>query len=146
MRKNTNMCKRMKSFLLQAEVYVRYPQCTINKQKCKRYVELRDIEANNGFYQKYVTVDYPITPESVNSYADAADYRKNPEVINQAVARRNLGDITETQKILNSDMTELQRLVKQSQEVVERLKAANAVQPADKDTNNKEGDTNGNSL
>lgn len=126
MSKTNNKCRRVKSSLLQAEVYVRYPKCTINKQERKQYVELKDIEASNGVFQKYVTVDYPITPESVNSYADAADYRKNPEVINQAVARTNLGDITDAQKILNSDATQLRNLVKQSQELLARVEAARA--------------------
>lgn len=123
MSEKKNKCRRIKSSLLQAEIYVRYPKCTINKQERKRYVELRDVEAQNGFFQKYVTVDYPITPESVNSYADAADYRKNPEVINQAVARRNLGDITEIQRITNSDMTQLRALVEKSQDVLKRLES-----------------------
>lgn len=126
MSEKKNKCRRVKSSLLQAEVYVRYPKCTINKQACKQYVELRDVEAQNGFFQKYVTVDYPITPESVNSYADAADYRKNPEVINQAVPRQNLGDITGVQQMLNSDATQLRELVKQSQDLLKRMETARA--------------------
>lgn len=139
---NKNKCRRVKLPLLQAEVFVRYPTCTINKQERKRYVELRDVEAQNGFFQKYVTVDYPITPESVNSYADAADYRKNPEVINQAVARRNLGDITEIQKITNSDMTQLRALVEKSQDVLKRLESARKTAEPAVSVEAKEGGVN----
>lgn len=122
-------CRRVKSSLIQAEVYVRYPKCTINKQERKRYVELKDVETSNGLFQKYVTVDYPITPESVNSYADSADYRTNPDVINQAVARKNLGDITEVQHLLNSDATQLRRIVQEAQDVLKRVEQARATAP-----------------
>lgn len=142
MSEKKNKCRRVKSSLLQAEIYVRYPKCTINKQERKRYVELRDVEAQNGFFQKYVTVDYPITPESVNSYADAADYRKNPEIINQAVARRNLGDITEIQRITNSDMTQLRALVEKSQDVLKRLESARKTAEPAVSVETKEGGVN----
>lgn len=125
MKKNT--CSRVKCNLLQAEVYVRFPvRVCGDGTKCRRYVELQEIPTQNGVVEHYVELDYPITAESVNSYADSADYRKNPEVIRQAVPRQNLGDISEVQKLLREDMSALRDIAIRSQEIMDKLQQVSA--------------------
>lgn len=125
MKKNT--CTRVKCNLLQAEVYVRYPvRVCGDGTKCRKYVELQEVPTQNGFVEHYVELDYPITADSVNSYADSADYRKNPEVIRQAVPRQNLGDISEVQKLLREDMSSLRDIATRSQEIMEKLQKIQA--------------------
>lgn len=121
MRKNKNevRCKRMN--LLEAEVYVRFPISTIGDKQVKQYVELQEETTQNGIREHYVAVDYPITPESVNSYADSADYRKNPDVIKNAVHRQNLGDVSEVQKVMSNDMTEMRLMFAKMQEVMKKV-------------------------
>lgn len=127
-RPKKNACQRVKSNLLEAEVYVRYPYSTINGKQVKRYVELRETVKSNGIVQEYVTCNYPITPESVNSYADSANYRKNPEVITQAKPRTNLGDISEVQKVLGADLSELRSLYTKSNDILQKIQTLQAQQ------------------
>lgn len=124
MRKNKNevKCRRMR--LLEAEVYVRFPVSTLENKQVKQYIELQEETAQNGIVERYVAVDYPITPESVNSYADSADYRKNPDVIKNAVHRQNLGDVSEIQKVMSNDMTELRTMYAKMQEVMKKIETA----------------------
>lgn len=72
----------------------------------------------NGYVQELVEKDYPITSESVTSYADGADYRNDPaQAVANAPARVNLGDITEAQKFLDNP----QNFIKTFNEVKEKL-------------------------
>lgn len=121
MRKNKNEVKCRRMNLLEAEVYVRFPVSTIADKQVKQYVELQEETAQNGVVERYVAVDYPITPESVNSYADSADYRKNPDVIKNAVRRQNLGDVSEVQKVMSNDMTEMRTMFAKMQEVMKKI-------------------------
>lgn len=120
--KKKEKCTRVRCNLLQAEVYVRFPvRVCGDGSTCRKYVELQEVPTQNGVTEHYVEMDYPITAESVNSYADSADYRKNPEVIRQAVPRQNLGDISEVQKLLREDMSALRDIASRSQEIMEKL-------------------------
>lgn len=121
MRKNKNPIHCRRCNLLEAEVYVRFPVSTLEDKQVKQYIELQEETAQNGVVERYVAVDYPITPESVNSYADSADYRKNPDVIKNAVPRKNLGDISEVQKVMSNDMTEMRTMFAKMQEVMKKI-------------------------
>lgn len=123
MTKKNNPLRKVRCNLLQAEVYVRYPVCLIDGAPVRRYCELQEQPCSNGIIEHCVEVDYPITPESVNSFADSADYKKNPEVINQAVSRQNLGDISEIQKVLSHDLSAMRDMLAQSQEVLKKVQA-----------------------
>lgn len=115
-------CSRVKCNLLQAEVFVRFPvRICDDGTKIRKYVELQETTTQNGVIEDYVEMDYPVTAESVNSFADSADYRKNPEVIKQAVPRQNLGDIAEVQQLLRSDMSALREIAARSQEVLTKI-------------------------
>lgn len=121
-------CTRVKCNLLQAEVYVRFPVRVCGNGKVTRYCELQETPCSNGVVEKLVECDYPITAESVNSYADSADYRKNPEIIRQATPRQNLGDISDMQQVLRNDMSAMRDLMKNSQEVLAKLEEYKAKQ------------------
>lgn len=114
-------CKRVISNLLEAEVYVRFPVRLVGKNEIKQYLELQEVPYSNGVREEYVLVDYPVTEDSVNSYADSADYRTNPEVISQAQPRKNLGDVSEIQKTLRNDLSEMREMLKVSQETLQKL-------------------------
>lgn len=84
----------------------------------EKYVSLEKKDLPNGYVQELVEKDYPITSESVTSYADGADYRNDPaQAVANAPARVNLGDITEAQKFLDNP----QNFIKTFNEVKEKL-------------------------
>lgn len=128
--KNKGPVKRVRCNLLEAEVYVRFPVCIIDGKPIRQYCELQETPCKNGVVENYVQVDYPVTPESVNSYADSADYKKNPEVVTKAVSRQNLGDITEIQQVLRNDMTAMRDMLQRSQEVAKKLEEFNKANSA----------------
>lgn len=69
----------------------------------KKIYVLERQQVGNGFQDVLVEKDYPITSESVTSYADGADYRNDPaQAIANAPTRVNLGDITEAQDFLSN--------------------------------------------
>lgn len=87
-------------------VYVR--DCTPIMQKHipqqKIEVVTERVELPTGYYEKLVEREYPITSESVSSYADTADFRNDPlGAIASAPKRVNLGDITGVQEFANGD-------------------------------------------
>ncbi len=119
-KEKVNKCERKYLPLLQAEVYVRFPvRVGADGKKETKYTELQRTPAKNGIIENYVEVDYPVTADSLNSYADSVDYRKNPDVVTRAVPRQNLGDVTEMQKIAGMDSGALQALA-------DKMKAASA--------------------
>lgn len=128
MTNKNNPLRKIRCNLLQAEVYVRYPVCLIDGAPVRRYCELQEQPCTNGIIEHCVQVDYPITPESVNSFADSSDYKKNPEVINQAVPRQNLGDISEIQKVLSNDLSAMRDMLVQSQEVLKKVQEVQTAQ------------------
>ena len=70
----------------------------------KKYLSLERKTLDNGYIEELVEKDYPITPDSVASYADGADYRNDVmQAIENAPKRVNLGDISEAQEFINSD-------------------------------------------
>lgn len=119
--KKDNKCTRVRCNLLEAEVYVRFPVRICGKEKVRQYVELQEVPCENGIQEQYVLVDYPVTAESVNSFAESADYHTNPEVVTRAQPRQNLGDITEVQQMLRSDMSGLRDLVASAKDTLAKL-------------------------
>lgn len=99
---------RVNCNLLQAEVYARNAQLLPKENHNygnRKYMELRNVPYANGIRQEYVEVDYPITPETVKSYAASCDYHNDPAA---AMATpppgANLGDLTTLQDILSKDL------------------------------------------
>lgn len=80
-------------------------------QQPKKYSSLEEIKLPNGLVYELVEKDYPITPESVTSYADGADYRLDPQrAIENAPKRVNLGDVGEVQEFIKTNPMEAVRL------------------------------------
>lgn len=136
------VCKREFSNIMQGEVYVRFPERVVGTQRVKQYNVLREVPYANGIREELVAVDYPITPESVNSYADSADYHTNPEVIRQATPRQNLGDITEVQQMLRNDMSQMQAMVASAQETLKKIENYQAKTATKVVNNEKAGEEN----
>lgn len=84
---------------------------TKSVQQQKKYSSLEEIKLPNGRVYELVEKDYPITPESVTSYADGADYRLDPQrAIENAPKRVNLGDVGEVQDFIKANPMEAVRL------------------------------------
>lgn len=84
-----------------------------------KYFELVREVKPEGLIETMREMPYPHTIESVKSYAEASDYRNDPaSAMYQASKnpRKNLGDIRETQSILELDSQAAQALVKTLQE------------------------------
>lgn len=105
---------KVKCNLLQAEVYARNAElCTAcaHNYKNKMYKELRNVQTADGMKQVLVDVPYPVTPESVKSYAASADYRNDVGAAMASPAPgANLGDLTDVQKVLSADMESAREL------------------------------------
>lgn len=133
-------CARVNFSLIQAECYVRYPsRVSADGVAVKKYGELQQKTVDDGIKEVYVEVDYPITPESVNSYADSADYRRNPQVIKDAVnsGRVNLGDLTEVQRVLQEDTANIVDILNRQKDILDKVAVAQS-QEKEKQQNQEE--------
>lgn len=110
------------------------PKCSATQ--CPRpthYFSLEKKQLDNGYTFELEKVDYPITSESITSYVDSADYRRDPmQAIANAPKRVNLGDITEVQKFIESDPQQAVRVYKAVGEKLQEYykKKENAPAPA----------------
>lgn len=103
--------------------------CNLIKQNCfvhecvasssslaslESFVSCDEVATESGISLEYTTHDYPITPASVNSYVESADYRRDPV---SAVARghhmKNLGDVASLQEVASLDLETARSLYKQ---------------------------------
>lgn len=116
MSKSNTFNSRIQSNLLQQNCFVRD---AINKSELvsgqpSEYVSLDEVVTSKGVELKESVEPYPITPEYVSSFADSADYRRDPiQAINNSVKGVNLGDITDIQKVSQLDTTEARALYDQ---------------------------------
>lgn len=80
---------------------------SIASHTIKQYNSLERVAERNGYRDEIQRKDYPINSESVTSYADGADYRRDPaQAIANAPKRVNLGDISEAQDFLRENPQE----------------------------------------
>lgn len=130
MKKIQTNCLMQNCFLREASTQ---HDCRFSKQP-KTYIELQNKVVSDGIKQEYVEVEYPHTAERVSSYAEAADYRRDPfAAVAKAKPRDNLGDIVDLQKIANMDTSARTAFINSLSEAVQTLKKANevpAVKPA----------------
>lgn len=99
-----------------------------NKEQ-KKYASLERVQLPNGYVEKIVQKDYPISSKSVSSYADGADYRKDPSAaIANAPKRTNLGDVSEVQDFLRENPQQAALQYKSILDKVERYFAEQAKQ------------------
>lgn len=103
--------------------------CRFAKQG-KTYIELQNKVVPDGIKQEYVEVEYPHTAERVNSYAEAADYRRDPfAAIAKSQPRENLGNIIDLQKLANMDTSARKAYINSLSAAVETLKKVDTVSP-----------------
>lgn len=116
---------RVNCNLLQAEIYARNAQMClpcVHNYSGKKYNELRNVDVANGIAQVPVEVPYPITPDSVKSYAASADYRNDPATaMAMQPSAPNLGDLTDVQKVLSADMESARELYANLKQVFENV-------------------------
>ena len=82
---------------------------------------------------KVVEREYPITPETVKSYAESADYHTDPASAAAAAAanpRKSLGDIRDIQKVASMDSAQFLELARRMNAAAEEIqkKAAAAAE------------------
>ena len=115
----------------QMEVYARNPEicrdCKGNSA-IKSYYELREKTTANGISYNLEKVDYPITPESVASYAASADYRNDINAaFNSSSRGQNLGSVAaDMQSVLSLDSDAAQKLYASLKQKFESASAAAA--------------------
>lgn len=119
-------CIRQNCFLHE---YSMEHDCRFARQG-KTYIELQNKVVPDGIKQEYVEVEYPHTAERVNSYAEAADYRRDPfAAIAKSQPRENLGNIIDLQKLANMDTSARKAYIDSLSAAVETLKKSTAVAP-----------------
>lgn len=118
--------------------------CRFSKQP-KTYVELQNKVVSDGIKQEYVEVEYPHTAERVNSYAEAADYRRDPfAAIVKSQPRENLGNIIDLQKLANMDTSARKAYINSLSEAIETLKKSTTVAPDVKADENTQSEVKSN--
>lgn len=96
----------------------------------KKYIELRQKVVSNGIVEEIVEVDYPVTPESVKSFSESTDFKRDLNG-NLKTGRANLGDCTDLQSILNMDSENARRAYSRLQDTINAVNnSANPVDPA----------------
>lgn len=107
---NLGETKRIQTNLLEQNCYVRdfvSPFDEKNDYQNKTFVSLDEKIVDDGVKEVYTQNDYPITPESVNSYSDSVDYKVDPlAAVNLPAAGKNIGDVSMYQKILEMNPIE----------------------------------------
>lgn len=87
----------------------------------KYYASLEKRMLPNGYVFELEKVEYPINSETVTSYIDSADYRRDPmAAIANAPKRVNLGDISEVQNFIATNPQEAVRMYRAVGEQLEK--------------------------
>ena len=101
------------------DIDVNYKQPSNCDDTIREYQSLERKHLPNGYIEQIEKKDYPINSQSVTSYADGADYRRDPvAAVANAAKRVNLGDITQVQDFLKNDP---QQAVRVYRDVLNRL-------------------------
>lgn len=102
--------KRVQTNLLEQNVYVRDMLPPFDEKKdylIDSYIGLDTVVGDMCEKDVLSGNPYPITPDSVNSYADSTDYRTDPlAAMNSSAPGKNIGDVAMYQKILSMDPLE----------------------------------------
>lgn len=103
-------CTRLKTNILRQDCYVR--ECfgaedlRSHVASVKTYPVLEQVTEQGGVREVLSERPYPVTPESVNSFADSCDYKLDPAGC-QISGRKNLGDIRFAQDLFSMDSATL---------------------------------------
>lgn len=109
---------------------------TIDTKKSKTiasYPSLEKKKLPNGYVEQVEEKDYPINSDSVSSYVDGADYRRDPATaIANSKKRVNLGDVAEVQEFLKNNPQEAVRLARNVSQTLEAFLKQSPKQPEPK--------------
>ena len=115
---------KMRMNLINAEIYANCPELVkgvSSPRSPSRYDELKEVRDADGVHYQTVKEDYPITAEYVNSFADAANYKKDIVSAISSPSKKNLGDISSLQEVLQKDNSDI---IKELDELKAKLIAA----------------------
>lgn len=131
------MKQKVKMNLIQQDVFVRAVTEGVDLKKdflIDSYVSCDEVVKENGTEYVSTLQEYPITPDSVNSYADGTNYRNDLSAFgNRPAPGRNLGDVSAIQEILAQSPEKISELfgrfsnLKASQKKTETDSSANEV-------------------
>lgn len=139
---------RVVSNLLQQNCYIRditrLVDLKTDNSVDKTYYSLDEIVDSDGVKIVKNPVPYHITPDFVASFADSADYRRDPaNAIANGVKSKNLGDCVDFQKLMNMDSASLASLYSQLQAKFNTKSVVTSDKVVDNNNNNNGGDNNG---
>lgn len=87
----------------------------------KKYFDIQTLPVENGYVEKLVEIENPITPEYVNSFADLANYKKNLSAAISGNSKGSYGDFTSLQDFASLDSSEQLTRIKESKEKLELM-------------------------
>lgn len=111
-----------------------------DRYSSKTYVNCSEKTVADGLKIEFVDVPYEITPESVKSYSQSADYHNNLQEVlsNPKPVKPGLKNVSELQHLLNSDPSVARELYSQLQARFGSSSAAQTnITPIKNDTDNK---------
>ena len=128
------MMKKVHSNIIEQDCYLRDVTPKVVKKSeyvARRFPSLVEVPDSVGVHYDLCDFDYPITPESVKSYVDSTDYKRDPAAAIAAGSRGvNLGDITELQRVTNSDVSAVRLTLERIQKAAE-ASTGSSPSPAD---------------
>lgn len=118
--------KKVPTNLIMCDLYAYTPTLVTDNKSVtsgKTYKELQVIETADGIKEQLVDVDYPITSEYVASFEQSANYKNDVDgAIAGGISAKNLGDVTEYQKVLAMDTELISNLAERLKLASEQLK------------------------
>lgn len=137
-------CKKIHSNVLQQDIYVRDASAARDLKTDflqKSYVA-QDFKTEQGAVREVLHREpYPITPDYVNSFVDACDYRSDPlaaQVKSANDNRKNLGDVASLQNVYAMSAEQVSAYLSKLQNLyADKVTAEKAAQSAsDTEVNN----------
>lgn len=145
---NMNKSKKVYSNILQQDCYIRDCRVAYDLASCNnpaslesKYMSVDEIVVDNGVEVKTSLHDYPITPDSVNSYLDSVDYKSDlTKSVNSPPPGVNLGDVSAIQEFNSMSDSAKFSLYK---ELFARFSKLSDASPISGDPNNNDNNNGG---
>lgn len=122
--------RKVKFNLIQQNVYVRENASEVVEDKqnygVKTYESIDEVVTSDGVELRRTVQEYPITPESVNSYIESSNYKNNIEqALNASPRGQNIGDVAALQDIIASNPQAVADFFKQAVDKMNAQKVEN---------------------
>lgn len=115
-------CKKLRMNLLQQDVYVRDVVQPFDEKKdhlIGTYISQDEVVRKNGVFVERTVQPYPITPDSVQSFADGTNYRLDvSRAVSSPAPGTNLGDVAAMQELLRLSPDELRARMDVLREII----------------------------